>query len=122
MAGPANSVADALSQPSPTAVPGTAGQRGKTNTSIAITSGGLSSSVEALPVTGEASSTVAVATNPVPASPDTKVIDLTAIAVAQAVRAATQQAANSPSLKLKIFEVEGVSLLCDTSTGAARRW
>ncbi len=45
---------------------------------------------------------------------------MAAIAAAQAVCTSRPQAARSPSLKLKIFEVEGVSLLCDTSTGVAR--
>jgi hypothetical protein len=76
--------------------------------------------VEALTVTGGARSTVAVARSPAQASADAEVIHLVAIAAAQAAGAATQQAANSPSLKLKIFEVEGVSLLDDTSTGAVR--
>jgi hypothetical protein len=66
------------------------------------------------------SSIVALATSPVPASIGAEVIDLAAISAAQAACASTQQEVNSPSLKLKIFEEEGVSLLCDTSTGAAR--
>jgi hypothetical protein len=110
--------------PPPSAVPCTAGQGGKTNTSIATTSGGLCLSVEALPVTRGASSTAAEDTSPTPASAYTEVIDLPDIAAAQAAWAAAQAACaaatNSPSLKLKIFEEEGVSLLYDTSTGAAR--
>jgi hypothetical protein len=71
-AGSTNSVAEALSRPPPSAVPCTADQGGKTNTSIATTSGGLRPSVEALPVIGGDSSTVAVATSPVPASADAR--------------------------------------------------
>ncbi len=103
--------------PPPSAVPCTAGQEGKTNTSIATTSGGLCLSVEALPVTGGASSTVAAAKSPTPASAYTELIDLADIATAQAACAA---ATNSPSLKLEIFDEEGVSLLYDTLTVAAR--
>ncbi len=51
------------------AVSCTAGQGGKTNISIATTSGGLCYSVEALPVAGGASGTVAMAWSPVPAQP-----------------------------------------------------
>jgi hypothetical protein len=76
--------------------------------------------VEALPVSGDAHSTIAAASSPVPASAAGEVIDLAAIAAAQAACTSTQQAARTSSLHVKTFEVEGVSLLCDTSTGAAR--
>jgi cleavage and polyadenylation specificity factor subunit 1 len=120
VAGSANGVADALSRPPPSAVPCTAGQGGKTNSSIATTSGGLSSTVEALPAPEGASSTIAATSSPVPVSAAGEVIDLAAIAAAQAACASTQQAACTSSLHVKTFEVEGVPLLCDTSTGTAR--
>jgi hypothetical protein len=119
VAGSANGVADALLRPPPSAVPCTAGQGGKTNSSIATTSGGLRSTVEALPVPGD-SSNIAAASSLVPASASSEVINLAAIAAAQAACTSTQQAARTSSLHVKTFEVEGVSLLCDTSTGAAR--
>jgi hypothetical protein len=119
VAGCTNGVADALSRPPPSAVPCTAGQGGKTNSSIATTSGGLRTTVEALPVSADTYSTIAAASSPVPASAAGEVIDLAAIAAAQAACTSTQQAARTSSLHVKTFEVEGVSLLCDTSTGAA---
>ncbi len=76
--------------------------------------------MEALPVIGDSHSTIAAATSPVPASAAAKVIDLVAIAAAQAACAFTQQTARTSSLNVRTFEVEGVSLLCDTSMGAAR--
>jgi hypothetical protein len=121
VAGSANGVTDALSRPPPSAVPCMAGQGGKTNSSIPTTSGGLRSTVEALPVSGDTPSTIAAAaSSPVPASAAGEVIDLAAIAAAQAACTSTQQVACTSSLHVKTFEVEGVSLLCDTSTGAAR--
>jgi hypothetical protein len=67
-----------------------------------------------------AHSTIAAASSLVPASAAGEVIDLAAIAAAQEACTSTQQAAHTSSLHVKTFEVEGVSLLCDTSTGAAR--
>ncbi len=76
--------------------------------------------MEALPVSGDAPSTIAAASSPVPASAAGEVIDLAAIAAAQTACTSTQQAARTSSLHVKTFEVEGVSLLCDTSTRTAR--
>jgi hypothetical protein len=76
--------------------------------------------VEAFPVIGDDHSTIATATSLVPASAAGEVIDLAAIEAAKAACASTQQTARTSSLNVKTFEVEGVSLLCDTSTGVAR--
>jgi hypothetical protein len=50
------------------------------------------------------------------------VVDLRGIASRQSTCPSTLQASSSPSLRIQACEVEGVSLLCDSSTGRWRRW
>jgi cleavage and polyadenylation specificity factor subunit 1 len=108
VAGAANVVADTLSRPA-TTVPA----------AVSLPPAATSS-----PSSSSSSSMVAgVETRPVPASNNAaegSAIDFAAVAEAQRACAETQAAANSQSLKVKIVAVEGVGLLCDTSTGRVR--
>jgi len=128
VAGAANQVADTLSRPpssgggveSPPRGPVRACRGDNAEANLSTSSGGLSSTVEALDIAGPDSCLIAAASSPVPVGVDAASIDFAAIAAAQRGCAATQQALLTPSLNVKTFEVEGVPLLCDTSTGSVR--
>ncbi len=118
IAGTDNVVADTLSRPpggatagsvseSPPRGPDCADRGGKVKTKLSTSSGGLRSSVEALPEVNAVRAT-------------TEAIDYAALAAHQAACPLTHRAASSTSLQIEKRVVGGVELLCDVSRGGVR--
>jgi transposase InsO family protein len=118
IAGSENVVADTLSRPPGGAAAGTAlespprgpvrADRGdKDKIKLSTSSGGLRSSVEALPQVNAVRATPAA-------------VDYAALAAHQAACPLTQRAASSTSLQIEKRVVGGVELLCDVSRGGVR--